>query len=281
MKIGVYYPPDNEEHRTVLEAFEAGIPYPTSVLSENRLEELAYIDCAVVFGIGKKNVPCSWARGKILAEMTRLGKPVIVLEKGYIKRDIYYAAGFDGLNGRADFKNENSPSDRWKSLGVTLERPKKYGTHILLCGQVPTDASVQHTDHVHWLQSTVVLIRGYTSAPIVFRPHPLALQRTPHVPYTLWSTRSLKDDLRDCLAVVTFNSNTGVNATVQGFNTFAMDVGSMVWNVALHDLAFLRYDDLPQVEGREQWSHDLAYCQWTCDEMRKGQAFKHLFKELL
>jgi hypothetical protein len=29
---------------------------------------------------------------------------------------------------------------------------------------------------------------------------------------------------------------------------------------------------------REQWLNDLAYTQWTLEELKSGEAWKHLFR---
>ena len=119
MKTIVYLPDHNQEHIDTLTAFAEGCDCEV-----RNIDAYKPSDIAVVFGIGKKDIPSTHARGKILYKQKMLGNKTIVLEKGYIKRDKYYAAGFDGLNGRADFNNENMPSDRWEELGVHLSPMK-------------------------------------------------------------------------------------------------------------------------------------------------------------
>ena len=147
MKTIVYLPDNNDEHIEVLKAFSEGIDCEVRSINEYRP-----CDMAVIFGIGKKNVPESYARGNVLYKQKLLGKKTIVIEKGYIKRDIYYSVGFDNINGRADFNNRNSPSDRWESLGIDLPKMKinENGKYLLLIGQVPSDASVQNVNIFEW-----------------------------------------------------------------------------------------------------------------------------------
>ncbi len=192
---------------------------------------------------------------------------MIVLETGYINRgngeDNHYAAGFNGLNGRADFKNKNMPPDRWGKLGISVKPWRTDGKHILLCGQVPWDASVDHIVFEDWLGLTRRLIAEATERPVRFRPHPQISK----------PDLSLDEDLEDCWAVVTFNSNTAVDAAIRGIPVFVSDLGSMALTVANTDLGVI---ELPHTPERQQWLNDLAYTQWTPSEMKEGLAWAHL-----
>jgi hypothetical protein len=224
-------------------------------------------DIAVVFGVYKSKVPISYPRGLVIAEQRRRGLDVIVLETGYINRgdgeQHHYAAGYNGLNGRADFRNANSPSDRAEKLSVTLQPWRKNGGHILLCGQVPWDASVDHISFKAWLSTTRETLAQTTKRPVRFRPHPQIAK----------PDMSLEEDLEDCWAVVTFNSNTAVDAAIRGVPVFADDAGSMAYPIANKDISQI---DAPHTPERNQWLNDLAFAQWTPEEMRQGLAWAHL-----
>jgi len=175
------------------------------------------------------------------------------------------------LNGRADFKNKDMPSDRFNALGIEV-KPWKQGDFLLLCGQVPWDASVDHIDMMKWLDDAVIEIRKVTDRPIIFRPHPSFKQAM--VGRTLYSKEPLEKDLKDAWAVVTFSSNTGVEAAIAGVPVFAFDEGAMALPVA--NTKWTELED-PRMPDRTQWLNNLAYCQWTPDEMREGLPWKHLF----
>jgi hypothetical protein len=266
----------NEVHDRVLKAFYDGLP------EEKRLvEKWAYepSDVAVVFGVRKSKVPISFPRGEVISQQRKNNLGVLVLETGYINRgdgeNHHYAAGWNGLNGRADFKNKGSPDDRAILLrrkhGLRLLRYRDSGDNVIVCGQVPWDASVDHSDHQAWLQQTVWKLKSLTNKRIVFRPHPLAkLEPFAGCGY---STGSFRDELQNAHAVVTFNSNSGVEALIEGVPVFAADEGSMVWGVCNR---YLEDINKPEMHIRDQWINDLAYTQWTPAEMREGLAWKHL-----
>jgi len=272
MRVIVYTPGlDNPEHHAVLSAFAEGIGPDTEIRSVNDYIES---DIAVVFGVGKKNVPVSYARGAIIQAQQKAKKLVLVLEKGYVNRDVYYAAGWNGLNNRANFRNKNMPGDRWAQLGKEIVPWKKGGATLLVCGQVPSDASVQNIDIIEWCATTIYMLRRIApNNEIVFRPHPLALDRTPSILHATRSQKSLQDDLTDARYVITYNSNIGVDAILAGVPIFAGDEGSMAYDLASKDLTRIIK---PPLDTVTQWAHNLAYTQWTPDEMREGLPWKHL-----
>ena len=262
----------NPNHDRVILAFYEGCPEPKQLIKDYQYEPS---EVAVVFGVNKTRVPMSWPRGKVIARQRNENREVVVLETGYINRGEgethHYAAGLNGLNGRANFRNQGMPDDRARRLGVEL-KPYNQGEDIVLCGQVPWDASVDSTDHVAWLKECAAKLRT-SPRPVVFRPHPSA--SLPPIKGCKYSKKPLSDDLRNAWAVVTFNSNSGVEALIEGVPVFAFDEGSMVWSVCNRSLSDIESPCLPD---RKQWLNDLCYAQWTLDEMKEGLAWKHLFR---
>ena len=165
------------------------------------------------------------------------------------------------------------PSSRAEMLGTRLAPWKEDGNHIVLCGQIPWDASVDHVNILQWLLDAINLIRGRTNREIVFRPHPLA--RTPPLGGTRYSTRPLADDLEGAHCCVTYNSNSAVESAIAGIPVFAYDEGSMTYGIAIHEWRDIEHPIRP---AREQWFSDIAYAQWTPDEMREGRTWRHLFR---
>ena len=202
----------------------------------------------------------------------------VVIEKGYIRRDIYYAVGLNGLNGRAFFNNEKCSAARFNQLGVQVKPWRKNGDHIVVAGQVPSDASVQHIDILQWAQDVVYQLKDLTDRQIYYRPHPLAVSRSRSVNGATFSLRTLEEDLENAWAVVTFNSNTAVDAALAGIPVFVFDVGSMAWGVANKDLKLIENPEMP---SREQWLNDLAYCQWTLKEMEAGLPWSHIKEAII
>lgn len=280
MKVGVFVPQHNDEHAAVLTAFHEGLELAGVDTFMSSLDR--YIDCdvAVVFGHIKDTVFAAKGRSDLIRyHQSALRRRVLVIEKGYVRRDAYYAVGWDHFNGRADFMNAGSPPDRWQQLDVRLMpwRGRERHPNILVVGQVPHDASVQHIVFIDWASQIVHHCNRLFDKKIVWRPHPLARSMTPDILGAETSRQSLEEDLAEAETVITFNSNTAVDSVIAGVPTLTYDIGSMAWTVTRHTLPEATHRAEP--ENREQWAHNLAYTQWTLGEMRNGLPWKHLTRE--
>jgi hypothetical protein len=196
---------------------------------------------------------------------------------GYVKRGAggYYSIGWNGINGNADFRNAGMPAGRWRDLGIDLKPWRSPGEnqYVVVCGQVPWDVSVQDSAHVDWCRQTVEWFIE-RDIRVWFRPHPYVVNRGIDygIDAALISRRDLDVDLMNASAFITFNSNAGVDAIIAGVPAVAVDRGSMVYG-----LAAKRFSDVHrEYPEREQWAYDLAYCQWTTEEMRAGLPWAHL-----
>jgi len=265
----------NDTHDRVLKAFAEGCD---GEFVEGWKYEPSPV--AVVFGVRKSKVPLSFPRGEIFRQQRQNNLDVVVLETGYINRgdreNHHYAAGFNGLNGRADFKNKGMPEDRrillQRNHGHRCLAWRDWGKHILLCGQVPWDASVDHVDYLAWLQEIAGKLQGF-GREVRFRPHPKGPKF--NLAGCTLSEKSFREDLEDCWAAVAFNSNAIVEAMIEGVPGFSFDEGSMAWEVCNRSLDKMLEPEMPE---RRQWLSDLAYAQWTPQEMREGKAWRHLCK---
>ena len=258
-----FYLSGNPVHDRVITALYEGCPDEKKLISNFKYTPA---DVGVVFGVYKSKVPISWPRGEVYRAHRGDGADMVVLETGYIKRgdgpDHYYAAGINGLNGRADFKNKKSPGDRFEQLGIEV-KPWGFGNNVVVCGQVPWDASVDHLDYPKWVRDTLEILPKLTKRHIVYKEHP-CIESGPPLSYFL----------KDAWACVTLNSNSAVEAVIEGVPAFVADQGSMAWDVA--NLRLEGIED-PLFYDRKQWLHNLAYAQWTPGEMRTGRVWKHLF----
>jgi hypothetical protein len=272
--VNFYLTGNDELHDRIIKALYDGCPEQKNLRS---VQDYEPSEIAVVFGVYKKAVAFSRHRGHVISSQTSNKGRTIVLETGYVNRgdgeNNHYAAGFDGLNGRADFRNFTCPKDRWEKLDIHFAPWRDRGDHILLCGQVPWDASVDSSNHYDWIEQAVSRIRKFSDRKIVFRPHPKAPDYFIHgVEY---SRKPIQEDFKNCWAVVTFNSNSAVEAVIAGVPAFVEDMGSMAYPVANRNLIYL---DDPKTPKRDQWAYNLAYCQWTPEEMRSGETWRHLLR---
>lgn len=285
IRVGIFSPRPGEapsDHITACEAFAAGVSKDRD--AEVRILDLLapYVDCdvAVVFGVRKRAVPASWARGRVFDEhRSNRGRPVIIIERGYVRRNEYYSVGWNGLNGWGDHRvDDDMPDDRWNALGVDLKPIRKGDGPVLVCGQVPWDATVQDHDNPAWCRNAVETLRRL-GAEVRFRGHPEVAGKVDYgIDPAIVSTRSYEEDLAECRAVATFNSTTGALAAVDGLPIYAAHFGSISYWLGASSLATLARGEVYTEDARKRWAAALAYRQWTFAEMAEGLPWRHLIR---
>jgi hypothetical protein len=232
-------------------------------------------DVAVVFGTYKPAIKNSYFRGAVIAKQKYYGKKVIVIDSGYVKRgdgiDSYYSVALNDINGFGDHKNKNSPSDRWESLGREI-KPSKHDGYVLLCGQVPWDASVRRINYIEWLNTTAIALNDEFNGNVIYRPHPLSGSSANVPGVKKCMSASIEESLYGAASVVAYNSNSLVDGVIEGVHAFALGEGHMVPNVSSSSITS-EYE-MFSVKEREQWAFNLAYAQWHPSEM--GLAFERL-----
>lgn len=203
---------------------------------------------------------------------------------------VYYEVGFDGLKRHADYCNANSPDDRWQKLHLTMKNWRRdgEGDHVLLVGQSLRGASSQDVDIFQWLRWTVQRMLMAGPQHFVYRMHPRCFKRPERKPkerdrireafdglcnYEISDRWRLEDDLKHAKAAVVYSSNAAVTSVIRGVPTFVGSEGCMAWEVANTDFSRI---DQPILPNRGQWAWNLAYAQWNCGEMKRGECWAHL-----
>lgn len=205
------------------------------------------------------------------------GSRVLVMERGYLgDRFAWTSLGWNGLNGLATFPEPpDDGGERFARHHGHLMQPwRDGGRYALLIGQVPGDAALGGKNLQPWYIEQAALAAERFKLPVMFRPHPLAGQRSPiaHVPGTQRLDGLLSQALQDAAVVITYNSNTAVESVLAGRPTIAMSKGSMAWEVTSHAIS-----EPLAMPDRMSWAHRLAWKQWRLDEIRNGSALERLF----
>jgi hypothetical protein len=218
-------------------------------------------DLLVIWGVRRRDI--------IAAQKARGGE-VCVLERGYLgdRFDQTSVSFGGGLNGRGEFRAPTDDGTRFRERFGDLLKPwKKTGRGIkrgyaLIMGQVPGDQSIAGVDIDAFYHQTYKALKKHDFPNIKFRPHPKAGRRGNFVFPEARGT--LEEALAGAELVVTYNSNSGVDAVLAGVPVVAMDRGSMVWDIAGHQVTeVLR-------PFRDGWAHHLAWCQFSKAEFISG-----------
>jgi hypothetical protein len=106
-----------------------------------------------------------------------------------------------------------------------------------------------------------------TDRPIVYRPKPNGIGARP-IDGTVWGKGPLlAEALVGCHAVVAHHSNAAVDALLAGVPCVCPDgVASLLRAPDLTEI-----EQPPMPDGREQWAYDLAWTQWSVEEIERGR----------
>lgn len=212
----------------------------------------------------------SWKQPKVIADRLSSGGHLLVLERGFLPpRNDWVSMSWDGFNGRGVFPGAADDGARFEQLYGHLLKPWKREDNglVLLAGQVPGDAALAGLDLTAWAQSVTDQLVDM-GLSVVYRPHPQKRTRCPKG--AVLSYETLQQDLERAGRVVVYNSTLAVEAALAGVPVVALDAGSVAWPMASHAL------DAPLVRpDRTQWCHDLAWRQWSLNELRNGSAWRH------
>ncbi|HVQ43789.1 MAG TPA: hypothetical protein VMT30_02390 [Candidatus Saccharimonadia bacterium] len=211
-------------------------------------------------------------RNKVaIGQQHAAGGEVCILERGYLgDRFAMTSVSFGGgLNGRGRFViPPGVGAERFAEMDIAVQPWGDFSTRrgpAVIMGQVLGDQSVKHVNIGNWYRTAAAGCRaaGYE---VRFRPHPGA--RGSRDLHGMKEARgSLAEVLDGAGLVVTFNSNSGVDAVLAGRATVAMDPGSMVWDIAAHDIV---PTDRLAFPDRSAWAARLAWCQYSRAEMENG-----------
>lgn len=212
-------------------------------------------------------------------EAQQQGKPVIVLEVGGIQRGTTWKVGINGINREAYFGPKGNDDTRVKKLGLKL-KPWKYnneqGEIIIACQHNKSHQWRYQKSVQTWLYESIELIRQYTNRKIIVRPHPrdpipgiqhefknVILQVPSHIPNTY---DDFDFDVSDAYAVVNWSSNPATQAVMQGVPVY-VGPDSLAFDVGCTNLASI---NAPVMPDRTQWLNDIAYTEWTIEEISQG-----------
>jgi hypothetical protein len=200
----------------------------------------------------------------------------------------YLRYSFDGVFKNTGFYfDKDIDSTRWKKIsqdtGLILKDYRTNGKHILICLQRNGGWSMRGLDVMEWCRTTIKKIKEHTDRPIIVRGHPgdkkafdyLKLD-LPNVTISNTKVKSIKDDLKDAWATITYNSSPGVASLIEGVPVFALDPDpnySQYSEIANHSLK--RLED-PKMYDRQEWIERISMSHWKFSELQSGEAWQFM-----
>ena len=202
---------------------------------------------------------------------TRYHRNIIVLERGYIgDRFKYTSIATNGLNGFGTFHTICDIPDRFNTLFGDLYKDwNSEGDYILLMGQTPGDMSLRGIDLTNWYFNKAKEFSDKLGLPVYFRQHPNLTKKgiVTNVPGTQNLDLDLDSAISGAKIVVTFNSNSGIDALLAGKPTYIEDQGSLAYSVANNNIENISFDE---PLNRKDFFNKLAWTQYSIKEIETG-----------
>jgi len=260
----------------VFKAFEAGV---------KRLGYKSYINR------NKGDIDVIWSllwQGRmagnkpIWLNAVKQNKPIIVLEVGALKRNELWRMGLNGVNGKGSFGPSNNDDKRAKKIGLTLKDWQHNDGPILLAGQHNLSQQWNSPTHqISWTNEVLSTIRKHTDRKIIIRNHPRCPVIYKNLPdnVVLQTPRRVRDtyddydfDVNTSYAVINWCSTPGIEAALNGIPTFTgpYSLAKPVANLDVNNI------NNPVTPNRQQWLNDLAYIEWSLEELSTGNPLKRL-----
>lgn len=179
---------------------------------------------------------------------------VYTVDWGFLARD----KGYQFIVKNNSFV-ENKPSDRFEELKLTIRSAYKEDGHILIC---------QQNHHNDWYRRVIKMVEENTSKKVKVR----AYDSDP---------KTLKSDLNGASALVTYNSTAMYQAVLGKIPVYCSKYAPIANSKTALDLGIVSLDlstidNAKKIEDPVPFLSNVAYNQYTLEEMRKGIWIKEL-----
>ena len=278
-------------------------------MSQDDGSATAYIQSSVC-GIAKP------AHCNIYNYIKKQNKKILVLEQPVFRKNLslndlnnfYFRLGlWHYAYNHGDFKNSNSPRDRWdliqKEQDIEIKPWKNTGDYILILLQNPIDTSLnsliqKYKTYARWIDTVVAEIRNFTNEHILIRKHPgfVKTGRFDNLKFLLEKYKNISfsqnygggnitnggtnlyKDLSDAKLVVGYTSNSLVEAVCEGVPTVTLSEEGFSYPVSYKEINKNIFNSKCNID-RTQWLYDCSYTQWKMAEINNGIPHRRLLNE--
>jgi hypothetical protein len=242
--------------------------------SYNHRQGQPEFDVAIFYGL-------AGGLARLMADYRDAGRRAIYADLGYWGRrklsrwDGHHKLALNSRHPTAYFQSRPKTDERFRQFRIKIAPWRERGRHILLIGMSAKAAAAEGLLPEQWERQTVQRLRELTDRPIVYRPKPNWDAAHP-IEGTVWGKGpELAQALVGAHAVVAHHSNAAVDALLAGVPCICPDgVASVLSGHQLEQI-----ENPPMPDGREQWAWDLAWTQWSVEEIERGAAYRYLEDE--
>lgn len=257
LKVACLVHPTLSRYRKVADAMIFGIARCGDTAYAHSIDApmLKNADVAVCYG---------WKRNAQYRDYPRF----VYADLGYWHRDTHYrlVAGSWSPDG---YVRAQLPRSRLDLLGVSVNPWRTDGDTIVIAGSTGKSCVEHGLGYREWETRVAAQLQG-CGKRVVYRPKPTDRNKAP-LRGVEYDYGPLAETLARSWALVTHHSNAAVEALVAGVPVHCETGAAAAFSVPLDQIA-----NPPLLEGREQFLADVAWLNWSVDEMRSGAAWAHM-----
>lgn len=274
MRIACHYDRSNRRSRHIAEAMAEGAQRcGDSYEMTESWSPVVGVDVGFAYG---------WRHPEMFQGYRKTGRSFVYSDLGWWDRKPtgnvlggYHKVSVNDRDPTAYFR-AGHVADRLARFGIDVKPWRLSGRHILVAGMSDKSAATRGLAPYEWERKIIAELGRRTERPIWYRPKPSWLAARP-LPGARFSPPSepLEVALRNCWAVVTLHSNVAVDALAEGIPVYCeQGVGSAISMPSLDMI-----ESPPQPVDRIGFLADIAWCQWSAEEMRSGICWRYLREE--
>jgi hypothetical protein len=285
MKLSIFTQHSALNSTPVFDAFRKGAEKLGYTVVENDREADVYVIWSMLWS-GRMS-----ANQELYRYAITIGKPIIILEVGGLKRGETWRIGLNHVNRLGTFNNDNNLEiERSKKLGIFLKPWRQTGNHILICGQHTQSEQWRNRAIPElWIEDLVKKIKLVSTREIIVRPHPRDTKwvqrikdktikiQLPKKLTNTYDSYNHDDDFKDAWCVINPTSNTGIQAAIAGIPVFC-DKDSLAFDVGNYDISTI---EQPAMPDRTEWLEKLCHTEWTVEEIGQGTPLSRIFNKRL
>ncbi len=192
----------------------------------------------------------------------------VYADLGYWHRDTHYRLVV-GAWSPERYVRANLSRSRLDRLGVQVQPWRTGGDTIVIAGSTGKSCIEHGIGYRAWEARVASQLRD-CGKRVVYRPKPTDRNRAP-LKGVEYDEGPLAETLSRACALVTHHSNAAVDALVAGVPVHCETGVAAAFSIPLEQVA-----NPPCLEGREQFLSDVAWLNWSVDEMRSGAAWAHM-----
>jgi hypothetical protein len=269
--------------KPIFEAFAASIKRKGWQVSTHNLNA----DIAVIWSVLFKGRMLP--NKEVYTHFRSQNKPVIILEVGALQRNHLWKVALNSIDNSGYYGPSNNNELRRKLLNLKLKEWKQK-ENILVCLQNPNSLLWSNMPPIDvWVKTLINEIRKYSDRKIIIRSHPRApiplslfnkmhnIEIKPPIRISnSYDSYDFEKELDNTYAVINWNSNPAIESILYGVPVVVGNT-SLASPVGNFDVSTINNLSKPD---RTQWLNDLAYTEWTVDEIDRGIPLDRLISKL-